>query len=71
VFKRALVRLLLFGIPFTAAYLHNRPAPVVRSPTFVVPAYVGRAVTQPDGKVVIVVTKPEADKPLSARGGGL
>ena len=34
-FKRAIVRLLLFGVPFTFGYLASRPAPAM-APAFVI-----------------------------------
>jgi len=45
--KRAVVRLLLFGVPFTFAYLVSRPAlPTPPKPAFVICAY-------PDGRMKV------------------
>lgn len=44
-FKRAIVRLLLFGVPFAVGFLASRPAPATETkPTFVICAY-------PDGEM--------------------
>jgi len=49
-FKRAILRLLLFGVPFTVGYLASRPAhPAAASPAFVICAY-------PDGEMRVTRT---------------
>jgi hypothetical protein len=50
-FKRAILRLLLFGVPFTFGYLATRPVqpPARVSPAFVICAY-------PDGEMRVTPT---------------
>ena len=49
--KRTVVRLLLFGVPFTMAYYGARPAPVKHVPTFVL---CGFSETSDTGSTIVV-----------------